>query len=42
MQYDVSHRNEKPNIDRVLSIINFILILAIIFCLNFMFINFLF
>lgn len=42
MKYEGSQINEKPAIDRVLSLVNFILILIIAFCLNYMFISFLF
>jgi len=42
MKYEGLQRNEKPAIHRILSVVNFILVLIIAFCLNYMFINFLF
>jgi hypothetical protein len=42
MKYEGLQSTEKPLADRVLSVVNFILILVIAFCLNYIFINFLF
>lgn len=42
MRYEGSQRDKKPLIDQVLSAINFILILVITFCLNYMVVKFLF
>lgn len=42
MRYEESKQNKKPLIDQVLSTINFILLLVITFCLNYMVVNFLF
>ncbi len=42
MKYEGLQSSEKPVIDRILSVVNFILFLVIAFCLNYMFINFLF
>lgn len=42
MRYESSQRDKKPLIDHILSTINFILILVITFCLNYMVVSFLF
>ena len=42
MKYEGLQRNEKPAINRILSVVNFILVLIIAFCLNYMFVSFLF
>jgi len=42
MRYEGSHDNQKPVIDRVLAAINVVLILVIIFCANYMVVDFLF
>jgi hypothetical protein len=42
MKYESLQRDEKPAIDRILSMFNFLLFLIIIFCLNYMFVSFLF
>jgi len=42
MKYEGLQRNEKPAINRILSVVNFVLVLIIAFCLNYMFVNFLF
>jgi hypothetical protein len=42
MRYESSQLNEKSWIDNVLPIVNRLLILIILFCLDYMFIKFLF
>ena len=43
MRYESSPQyNEKPLIDRILSAVNFFLVIVIAFCINYMFIGFLF
>lgn len=42
MRYELSQRDEKPIVDSILSRVNFVLSLIIVFCANYMVVNFLF
>jgi hypothetical protein len=42
MRYEGSRRDDRWTVDRVLSIINFLLVIVITFCVNYMFTNLLF
>lgn len=42
MQFEGSKHDEKPLLDRILAVINFLLVLTIVFCLDYAFIHFLF
>jgi hypothetical protein len=42
MRYEGSQRNEQPAANRIISVVNFILVLIIVFCANYIFVNFLF
>lgn len=42
MRYEGSQSEEKPIIDHVLAAVNFFLVIVIAFCINYMFIGFLF
>ena len=42
MRYEGLQRNARPTIRRILSVVNFVLVIVIAFCLNYMYISFLF
>jgi len=42
MRYEGSQSDEKPIIEHVLAVVNFCLVIVIAFCINYMFIGFLF
>jgi len=42
MRYESSQFEETPIIERILSAVNFFLVIVIAFCINYMFVNFLF
>jgi hypothetical protein len=42
MRYEISQRDEKPRADNVLSKVNFVLTLIIVFCVNYMLVHLLF
>ena len=42
MRYEGSQRGEKNTIGEILSIVNFLLVIIIVFCLNYMVTNLLF
>ena len=42
MRYEDSKHDEKPLIDRILAAVNFFLVIVIVFCINYMVVDFLF
>lgn len=42
MRYESSQRDEKPVVDGFLSVVNFLLVLVIAVCANYMIVNFIF
>jgi hypothetical protein len=42
MRYEGSQYDEKPIIDRILAAVNFFLVIVIAFCVDYMFITYLF
>jgi len=42
MRYQGSQVNEKSSLDHILSVVNFILVIVIVICLNYLYVDFLF
>lgn len=42
MRYETSQQDHKPLVDRILQVINHLLIIVIAFCFNYMVVHFLF